>query len=53
MPKAANSVGVSEAWGPDGWEDKHVRELKKRLIPLTMDNFLVAPNYLKELIHHI
>jgi hypothetical protein len=26
----------------DGWEDRDVRELKERLIPLTMDDLLVA-----------
>jgi hypothetical protein len=37
----------------DGWEDRHVRELKEHLIPLTMNNLLVAPHNLKALIHHI
>jgi hypothetical protein len=31
----------------------HVRELKKRLIPLTVNNLLVAPHNLKVLLHHI
>jgi hypothetical protein len=53
MPKATNSIGVSEHrdWG---WVvRRHVRELKKWLIPLNVDNLLVALNYLKVQIHHI
>jgi hypothetical protein len=37
----------------DGWVDKDIGELKERLIPLTVNNLLVASNYLKVLIHHI
>jgi hypothetical protein len=43
-------------WGigvGDGREDRHVGELKERLIPLTVNNLLVALNYLKALLHHI
>jgi hypothetical protein len=37
----------------DGWVDRDVKELKERLIPLTVDNLLVASNYLKALVYHI
>jgi hypothetical protein len=37
----------------NGRVDGHVLELKKRLIPLTVDNLLVAPNDLNALLHHI
>jgi hypothetical protein len=36
-----------------GRHNRQVQELKKRIIPLTMDNLLIALNYLKSLIHHI
>jgi putative flippase GtrA len=54
-----NTKGCQFSWsqrgirGGDGWEDRDVRELKKRLIALTVDNLLVVSNYLKALIHHI
>jgi hypothetical protein len=35
----------------DGWVDRHVRELKKWLISLTVDNLLVASNDLNALLH--
>jgi hypothetical protein len=55
MPKAVNSTGVSEpAVGVgDGWEDRDVRELLERLIPLVVNNLLVAAHNLKTRIHHI
>jgi hypothetical protein len=37
----------------DGWVDSDVGEPKERLILLTVYDLLVAPNYLKALIHHI
>jgi hypothetical protein len=37
----------------DGWEGRVVRELLERLIPLAVNNLLVAPHNLKALIHHI
>jgi hypothetical protein len=44
----ANSVGVN-----DGWVDKHVREIKKRLIPLTMNNLLDVTDSLHALLNDI
>jgi hypothetical protein len=37
----------------DGWEDWHVRELKERLIMLTVVDLLVVPHNLMVLLHHI
>jgi hypothetical protein len=37
----------------DGREDRDVRELLEWLIPLAVNNLLVAPHNLKVLIHHI
>jgi hypothetical protein len=48
MPKAANTAGVR-----DGWEDGHVRELLEWLIPLTMNDLLVAANNLHALLNDI
>jgi hypothetical protein len=48
ISRSQRGIGVG-----DGWEDGHVRELKKRLILLTVDNLLDVSNYLKALIHHI
>jgi hypothetical protein len=36
-----------------GRVDRHVRELNKRLIPLTMNDLLVAVNNMNVLLHHI
>jgi hypothetical protein len=48
LSKSQQGIGVG-----DGREDRHVGELKERLIPLTVDNLLGAPNYLKALLRHI
>jgi hypothetical protein len=48
LSRSQRGIGVR-----DGQVDRHVRELKERLIPLTVDNLLVVPNYLKALLHHI
>jgi hypothetical protein len=37
----------------DRWEDRRIGELKEWLIPLTMDDLLVALHNLKALLHHI
>jgi hypothetical protein len=37
----------------DGREDRYVWKLQERLIPLAVNNLLVAPHNLKALIHHI
>jgi hypothetical protein len=42
------AVGVG-----DRWEDRDVGELLERLIPLAVNNLLVAPHNLKALILHI
>jgi hypothetical protein len=42
------AVGVG-----DGWEDRDIGELLERLIPLAVNNLLVAPHNLKAPIHHI
>jgi hypothetical protein len=46
IPKAVVGVG-------DGWEDRDVGELLQWLVPLAVNNLLVAPHNLKALIHHI
>jgi hypothetical protein len=54
MPKSSqlgrnqHAVGVG-----DGREDRDVRELLERLVPLSVNNLLVAPHNLEVLIHHI
>jgi hypothetical protein len=48
LSKSQQGIGVG-----NGREDRHVGELKERLIPLTVDNLLGAPNYLKALLRHI
>jgi hypothetical protein len=40
-------------WFGDGWVDRHARELKKRLILLTVNDLLVAPDDLNALLHHL
>jgi hypothetical protein len=42
-----------DIWFGDGWVDRHARELKKRLILLTMNDLLVAPDDLNALLHHL
>jgi hypothetical protein len=42
------AVGVG-----DGWEDRDVGELLEQLVPLAVNNLLVALHNLKALIHHI
>jgi hypothetical protein len=48
LGRSQQAVGVR-----DGREDRDVRELLERLIPLAVNNLLVAPHNLKALIHHI
>jgi hypothetical protein len=48
LSRSQRGIGVV-----NGRVDGHSREPKKWLIPRTMDNLLVAPNYLKALLHHI
>jgi hypothetical protein len=48
LGKSQRGIGVG-----DGWEDKEMGELKKRLIPLAVDNLLVALNNLQALLHDI
>jgi hypothetical protein len=48
LGRSQRVVGVG-----DGWEDKDVGELLERLIPLAVNNLLVALHNLKALIHHI
>jgi hypothetical protein len=48
LGRSQRAVGVG-----DGWEDRDVGELLERLIPLAMNNLLVAPHNLKVLFHHI
>jgi hypothetical protein len=48
LGRTQRAVGVG-----DGWEDRDVRELLERLIPLAVNNLLVAPHNLKAQIHHI
>jgi hypothetical protein len=39
--------------GGDGWEDRNVGKLQERLIPLAMNDLLVAPHNLQVLLHDI
>jgi hypothetical protein len=48
LDRSQRAIGVG-----DGQEDRDVRELLERLIPLAMNNLLVASPNLKALIHHI
>jgi hypothetical protein len=48
LSRSQQGIGVR-----DRWEDTDVRKLKKRLIPLAMDNLLVASHNLKVLLHDI
>jgi uncharacterized membrane protein len=48
LGRSQRAVGVG-----DGWEDRDVRELLERLIPLAVNNLLIALHNLKALIYHI
>jgi hypothetical protein len=48
LGRGQRGVGVG-----DGWEDRDVGELLERLIPLTVNNLLVAPHNLQALLHVI
>jgi hypothetical protein len=48
LGRSQRAVGVR-----DGQEDRDVRELLERLIPLAVNNLLVVLHNLKALIHHI
>jgi hypothetical protein len=48
LTRSQQGIGVR-----DGWVDGHVRELKKCLIPLTMNDLLVASDDLNVLLHHL
>jgi hypothetical protein len=48
LGRSQRAIGVG-----DGWEDMDVGELLERLIPLAVNNLLIAPHSLKALIHHI
>jgi hypothetical protein len=48
LGRSQRAVGVR-----DGWEDRDVGELLERLVPLAVNNLLVASHNLKALIHHI
>jgi hypothetical protein len=48
LGRSQRAVGVG-----DGWEDRDVRELLERLVPLAVNNLLVAPHNLKTMIYHI
>jgi hypothetical protein len=48
LDRSQRAVGVG-----DEREDRDVRELLERLIPLAVNNLLVVPHNLKVLIHHI
>jgi hypothetical protein len=48
LGRSQQAIGVR-----DGRENRDVRELLERLIPLAVNNLLVAPHNLKVLIHHI
>jgi hypothetical protein len=47
------SMSQRGIWVGDGLEDRYVGELKEQLMPLIVDDLLVAPNNLKVLFHHI
>jgi hypothetical protein len=56
MPIAANSTGVREAYGlgiGGGGVDGHVWKLNEGLIPLTMNDLLIAVNNVEVHLHHI
>jgi hypothetical protein len=48
LGRSQRAVGVG-----DSWEDRDIREFLERLIPLAVNNLLVALHNLKVLIHHI
>jgi hypothetical protein len=48
LSRSQRAIGVG-----DGREDMDVRVLLEQLMPLTVNNLLVAPHNLKVLIHHI
>jgi hypothetical protein len=48
LSRSQRGIGVG-----DVWEDRHVGELKKQFIPLTVDDLLIVPHNLKVLLHHI
>jgi hypothetical protein len=48
LSRSQRGIGVG-----DEWQDRDVRELKKQLIPLAVDNLLVALHNLKGLLHDI
>jgi hypothetical protein len=48
LSRSQRAVGVG-----DGWEDRDIGELLERLVPLVVNNLLVASHNLKALIHHI
>jgi hypothetical protein len=48
LSRSQRGIGVG-----DGWKDRDVRELKKWLIPLAVNDLLVAPNNLQALLHDI
>jgi hypothetical protein len=52
--KHRSEAGYSSSVGVGDWrEDMDIGELLERLIPLAVNNLLVAPHNLKALIHHI
>jgi hypothetical protein len=48
LSRSQRGIGVG-----DGWVNEHIRELKKWLIPLTMNNLLVAADNLHALLNDI
>jgi hypothetical protein len=48
LDRSQRGIGVG-----DGWEDKNVRKLQEWLIPLAMNDLLVAPHHLHALLHDI
>jgi hypothetical protein len=52
--KHRSKAGYSSSVGVGDWrEDMDIGELLERLVPLAVNNLLVAPHNLKALIHHI
>jgi hypothetical protein len=48
LGRSQRAVGVG-----DGWEDRDVGELLEWLVPLAVNNLLVAPHNLQALLHDI
>jgi hypothetical protein len=48
LSRSQRGVGVRDG---DGWDDRNIGKLQERLIPLAMNDLLVAPQNLQVLLH--